>query len=94
MPISVATGTVPLFLRMNDCCLAHGGLPARTPSPARLLEKILEQDLEIRKQLIKRRDELVELMGTASRQKAMNRSYGAASHVVLDARDQFDKKGM
>ncbi len=41
-----------------------------------LLERILENDLEIRRRLIERRDELGELIGTTRRQRNLRRAYG------------------
>lgn len=43
---------------------------------ADLLEKILEQDLEVRRRLLERREELSQLMGTSRRRKALVRAYG------------------
>lgn len=44
---------------------------------AALVEEILEQDLETRRHLVARRDELSELIGHSRRQQALNRTYGA-----------------
>ncbi|AMX03160.1 flagellar protein FliT [Microbulbifer thermotolerans] len=43
---------------------------------AKLLEKILEQDMEIRQRLIERRNQLQKQMGTAQRRRDLARSYG------------------
>ncbi|WP_148254130.1 flagellar protein FliT [Aidingimonas lacisalsi] len=43
-----------------------------------LLEQILEQDMEIRRRLLNRRDELGELIGTARRQRDLHRAYRSA----------------
>lgn len=41
-----------------------------------LLEQILEQDLEIRRRLVERREELGRLIGSSRRQQALSRAYG------------------
>lgn len=60
---------------------------------AELLEKILENDLEIRERLIERRDELSKLMGASRRQQTLSRAYGVEgqeasqpSHLRLSKR--------
>ncbi|GHC32957.1 flagellar protein FliT [Aidingimonas halophila] len=44
-----------------------------------LLERILEQDMEIRQRLIARRDELGQMIGTTRRQRDLHRTYHAAN---------------
>ncbi|RTR04422.1 flagellar protein FliT [Halomonas nitroreducens] len=53
---------------------------------ADLLECILENDLEVRRHLIQRRDELGELIGTSRRQQSLQRAYGAG---VIAAEGRF-----
>ncbi|OBX35423.1 flagellar protein FliT [Halomonas elongata] len=55
---------------------------------AELLEDILENDLEIRRHLIQRRDELGELIGVSQRQRDLQRAYGAGTSVI-DAGSRF-----
>ncbi|HSP58323.1 MAG TPA: flagellar protein FliT [Halomonas sp.] len=43
---------------------------------AELLERILEQDLEIRRSLLARRDELGQLIGSSRQKLALSRTYG------------------
>ncbi|MCH4562973.1 flagellar protein FliT [Halomonas sp. EGI 63088] len=56
---------------------------------AELLERILEQDLEIRQRLVARRDELDRLIGSGRRQLALSRTYGPQT---IDAEQRFTKK--
>ncbi|WP_275287429.1 flagellar protein FliT [Halomonas elongata] len=57
---------------------------------AELLERILENDLEIRRHLIQRRDELGELIGVSRRQRDLQRTYGAGARPgVIDAGSRF-----
>ncbi|WP_299595854.1 flagellar protein FliT [uncultured Microbulbifer sp.] len=44
---------------------------------AELLEQILEQDLEVRKGLRQRQDELQQLIGTSQRKRDLSRTYGS-----------------
>ena len=44
---------------------------------AELLEQILEQDLEIRRRLRQRQDELQQLIGTSQRKRDLSRAYGS-----------------
>ena len=46
---------------------------------ADLLERILEQDAEVRQRLETRRDELSSLIGETSRRRTMSRAYGAVA---------------
>ncbi|PXX96439.1 flagellar protein FliT [Halomonas sp. LBP4] len=55
----------------------------------KLLERILEQDLEIRQRLVARRDELDRLIGSGRRQLALSRTYGPQT---IDAEQRFTKK--
>ncbi|MCE8026721.1 MULTISPECIES: flagellar protein FliT [Halomonadaceae] len=57
---------------------------------ADLLEAILADDLAIREQLLARRNELGQLMGTSRRQRDLHRSYGKQAASVVEARDKFD----
>ena len=61
---------------------------------AALLERILEQDLEIRQRLVERRDELARLIGSSRQQLALSRTYGAQSGaaVTIDAAERFAKR--
>ncbi|WP_234275413.1 flagellar protein FliT [Billgrantia zhangzhouensis] len=56
---------------------------------ADLLEAILNDDLEIREQLMARRSELGHLMDTSRRQRDLHRSYGKQAASVVDAADKF-----
>ncbi|MDT8893199.1 flagellar protein FliT [Halomonas sp. I1] len=57
---------------------------------AELLERILANDLEIRRHLIQRRDELGELIGVSRRQRDLQRTYGAGARPgVIDAGSRF-----
>ena len=49
---------------------------------ATLLEQLLEQDIEIRRGLLERRDELEKLMGVSQRKRNLARSYGV--HSLFD----------
>lgn len=57
---------------------------------ADLLEAILADDLAIREQLLARRNELGQLMGTSRRQRDLHRSYGKQAASVVEASDKFD----
>ncbi len=46
---------------------------------AMLLERILDRDLEIRRCLVARREELAALIGSSRRKRDLRRSYGPAS---------------
>lgn len=61
---------------------------------AELLERILEQDLEIRQRLVERRDELDRLIGSGRQQLALSRTYGPqqAPSRTIDAEWRFIKK--
>lgn len=57
---------------------------AQQERKAELLEQILEQDLEIRRRLVERRDALSELIGVSQRKRDLNRAYrplGEVSHL-------------
>lgn len=49
--------------------------PSAQQQKAELLEAILEQDVEIRRQLIARRDELGRLINVSQRQRSLHRAY-------------------
>ncbi|ATJ84640.1 flagellar protein FliT [Halomonas beimenensis] len=53
---------------------------------AELLERILDNDLEVRQRLIRRRDELGELIGTSRRQRDLQRAYGSGRVLAAEAR--------
>ncbi|QNI01530.1 flagellar protein FliT [Halomonas sp. SH5A2] len=58
---------------------------------AELLEAILEQDVEIRRQLIARRDELGRLINVSQRQRSLHRAYApqqASDNAFGDNNDQ------
>ncbi|MFY0989113.1 flagellar protein FliT [Halomonas sp. C05BenzN] len=61
---------------------------------AELLERILEQDLEIRRRLVERRDELGRLIGSGRQQMALSRAYGPQQGAsrTIDAEPRFTKK--
>ena len=50
---------------------------------AELLERILERDLEIRRCLVARRDELAGLIGTTKRKRDLRRSYGPQEVITM-----------
>lgn len=53
---------------------------------AALLERILEQDMEIRRRLVERRDELGRMIGSSRRQQALSRAYGPQrGEIAVDA---------
>lgn len=66
----------------------------RVARKAELLERILDQDLEIRQRLIERRDELDRLIGSSRQQLALSRTYGPqqAASETIDAEWRFTKK--
>ncbi len=66
----------------------------RAARKAALLERILEQDLEIRRRLIERRDELDRLIGSSRKQLALSRTYGPqqGTSVTIEAQQRFTKK--
>lgn len=61
-------------LRHMDAQLALDG--EALEHKAELLERILEQDLEIRRSLLARRDELDQLIGSSRQKLALSRTYG------------------
>lgn len=66
---------------------------SRAAQKAALLEQILEQDMEIRRHLVARRDELGELIGSSRRQQAVNRAYGPQQGAKpIDAHYRFGNK--
>lgn len=58
---------------------------------AELLERILEHDVDIRRRLVARRDELGKLIGVSQRQRDLHRAYtpqqGASATYVKDDAD-------
>ncbi|ARB46722.1 flagellar protein FliT [Alloalcanivorax xenomutans] len=58
---------------------------------AALLERILEQDLEVRRCLMARRDELDQLLGTSRRRQDLHRTYQSHSAQVVDGRARFHR---
>lgn len=49
---------------------------------AELLEQILEQDMEIRRRLVERRDALSELIGVSQRKRNLSRAYRPLGEVT------------
>lgn len=56
-----------------------------------LLERILEQDAEIQRRLVERRDEIERLLGDSRRRLALSRTYGATT-TLADARGRFGEE--
>lgn len=54
---------------------------------AHLLEQILENDLEIRKRLLKRHDELGKLINTSQRQQNLRHTYGVIEQTPTTPTD-------
>ena len=65
--------------------------PDQQARKAGLLERILERDLEIRRCLVARRDELAGLIGTTRRKRDLWRSYGPQEATSMDAAFQLDE---
>jgi flagellar protein FliT len=65
--------------------------PAQSARKAHLLERILERDLEIRRCLLARRDELAGLIGTSKRKRDLRRSYGPQEAASMDAAFHLDE---
>tara|TARA_R100001143_G_C3343753_1_gene125641 strand:+ start:906 stop:1310 length:405 start_codon:yes stop_codon:yes gene_type:complete len=65
--------------------------PAQSARKAHLLERILERDLEIRRCLLARRDELAGLIGTSKRTRDLRRSYGPQEAASMDAAFHLDE---
>ncbi|GEK48192.1 flagellar protein FliT [Bisbaumannia pacifica] len=63
--------------------------PAQRERKAGLLERILEQDMEVRRHLVARRDELGELIGNSRRKRDLERAYRNPSSGVIEARARF-----
>ena len=65
--------------------------PAAQQRKAELLERILEHDVDIRRRLVARRDELGKLIGVSQRQRDLHRAYapqqGALSPYASDDAD-------
>ena len=65
--------------------------PAAQQRKAELLESILEHDVDIRRRLVARRDELGKLIGVSQRQRDLHRAYapqqGALSPYASDDAD-------
>jgi len=60
---------------------------------ARLLEQILENDLEIRQHLMERREELGNLIGATQRQRNLRRTYGVVEQATATPADmRFTKR--
>lgn len=59
---------------------------------AELLERILEQDLEVRRHLVARRDKLGELIGNSQRKKNLQRAYRQPDSPVIEARRHFPEE--
>jgi len=58
---------------------------------AALLEQILDQDMEIRRRLMARREELQELIGASKRKRDLTRSYGPQEAAAMDPGARFDE---
>lgn len=63
--------------------------PAQRERKASLLERILEQDMEVRRHLVARRDELGELIGNSRRKRDLERAYRNPANGVIEARARF-----
>lgn len=63
--------------------------PRQQDRKAELLARILEQDGELRRRLVARRDELSALIGVSRRRRDLSRSYGRAE--ALHGHDYLDK---
>lgn len=83
-------------LRHMDTELSLGG--EALEHKAELLEQILEQDLEIRRSLLARRDELGQLIDSSRQKLALSRTYGPqqgsspGAPVTIEAEQRFVKK--
>lgn len=62
---------------------------AQRERKADLLERILEQDMEVRRHLVARRDELGELIGNSRRKRDLERAYRQPQSAVIEARKRF-----
>lgn len=58
---------------------------------AMLLERILERDLEIRRCLVARREELAGLIGSSKRKRDLRRSYGPQEAASRDSAFHLDE---
>ena len=65
--------------------------PSQRARKAELLERILEHDLEIRRCLVARRDELAGLIGTSRRKRDLRRSYGPQEATPMDSAFHLDE---
>ncbi|XKE45418.1 flagellar protein FliT [Halomonas organivorans] len=72
--------------RLSRLDTEHPREPGMQRRKAELLERILDNDLEVRERLIRRRDELGELIGTSRRQRDLQRAYGSGRVVAAEAR--------
>lgn len=66
-------------IEVESLSKAEGNLELSTEQrerKAELLERILEQDMEIRRGLLERREELQKLIGVSQRKRDLARSYG------------------
>ncbi|CAH1042569.1 flagellar protein FliT [Halomonas sp. TD01] len=62
---------------------------------AELLESILEHDVEIRRRLVARRDELGKLIGVSQRQRSLHRAYAPQQgETALFDSDSGQEKGL
>lgn len=62
---------------------------AQRERKASLLEQILEQDMEVRRHLVARRDELGELIGSSRRKRDLERAYRHPESAVIEAWKRF-----
>lgn len=61
---------------------------------AELLERILEHDVDIRRHLVARRDELGKLIGVSQRQRDLHRAYAPQQGAAVpNAKDDADTTG-
>lgn len=58
---------------------------------AELLEEILERDLEIRRQLMARQEELAAMISQAGRTRRLNRAYYQSSIAISAVSSRFDE---
>ncbi|RAH36595.1 flagellar protein FliT [Halomonas sp. SL1] len=88
------TGYVQQVARVAELDAQHALSDGERQRKAELLEAILGNDMEVRRHLVQRRDELGELIGTAQRRRDLQQAYGdggrgAGSGRVLSAASRF-----
>lgn len=87
-------GYVRQVARVAELDAQHDLTNGERQRKAELLEAILENDREVRRHLVQRRDELGELIGTVQRRRDLQQAYGAGgrgagSGRVLPAASRF-----